>query len=160
MTDVEAISAGISALSLAVSVFAFNLSRAVDRSAKRPIPVFEFHSEGLWKIRNIGSGAAINVQVCFRGKSSGWTEQISIPALHAGGVFELYFLGDLDVWMLSAVYSDIDDRTYSTISQHDMNWFRKGDKRSNYLAKDRDYKEGGNMRYWDAPDFSKEESLT
>ncbi len=154
-------SAAISALSLLLSVLAFNLSRAAEARVRRPILVFEYEAKKGWRVVNAGAGLAVNVGVCFRGRESPWTRLIALPALPSGAAFDLTFLGSLSVWMLSAAYDDVGGCRRSTLSQHDQNWFVDGDDLRKFEEPNRDYVTGADaVRYWNAPDLSNEAALS
>lgn len=160
-TTISVISAVIAAVSFVVAALAYRLNRRNAINARRPAVVFEWDDGQGWKVRNVGNGPAVNVRVAVRGRFRGWTQFVRIPALGAGAEFKLRWVGKLNAWMLGAEYSDFAGEQYSTISQHDMNVFAAGAAVLSYNKPDHDYVVGrAELRHWNAPDISHDESLT
>jgi len=106
MLEVPLISASISSISLAVATFAFLLSRRNAIAARCPIVVFEYTDSVGWRVRNVGNGPAVNLQVSVRGKKTQWSEAVLVPCLPTGETFDLTWIGHLNAWMLGGEYSD------------------------------------------------------
>lgn len=158
---ISVISAVIAAVSFVVAALAYRLNRRNAINARRPAVVFEWDDGDGWKVRNVGNGPALNVRIAVRGRSTAWTQFVRIPALRAGSDFTLTWIGKLNAWMLGAEYSDFAGEHYSSISQHDMNVFAQGAAVLSYDKPDHDYVIGRDeLRHWNAPDLSREESLT
>jgi hypothetical protein len=158
---VAAISAGISATALIVSLMAYLLSRQNAVASRRPVLVFEWNEEKGWRVDNPGNGPAVNVRVSVRGKRTGWTPAVTVPAIASGAGFDLAWIGKLNAWMLGAEYEDFNGCQYTTVAQHDRNLAIKGLRLDKFLEHDTDYLPDRNtLRVWNANDLSDDDRLT
>jgi hypothetical protein len=88
-TIVSVTSAGISATALVVSLLAYVLKRRNAVAGRRSVLVFEWTDATGWQVNNPGNGPALNVRVTVRGKRTGWSSMVTVPAFPSGSTFAL-----------------------------------------------------------------------
>jgi hypothetical protein len=108
----------VSAVSVTIALFSFVVNlwlnqRAAIR-ARKPVLVFmDEPSEGCWVLRNVGNGPALNVLVAERAEGR-WFNPVLIPPFGRDTSFALKWLGRVNVTGLGAIYSDFEDRSYTS----------------------------------------------
>lgn len=154
------VSAIISGLSLVVALLALGVASKSTIAARKPVVVFEYDPQVGWRLRNVGNGPAINVRVAIRGKHTEWTPPTSVPSLPTAAEYNLPWVAKLNAWMLGAQYTDFEGMHYTTVSQHDLNRFERGEVLARFTMPDFDYLPGRkDRRVWDTPDLSNDASL-
>jgi hypothetical protein len=107
----------VASLTLAFLSFAVNFAlnqRAAVR-ARKPVLVFVDDPDAqCWVLRNVGNGPALNVVVAQRQRKLGWFNPVRLPPLGRDGDFRLHWLGRWSGGGLGAVYSDFEDRRYTS----------------------------------------------
>ena len=142
-------------------VLTYRLNKRGSIVGKQPILVFEYDQAAGWKIRNIDNGPALNISIWLRGKESKWSHEVRVPALSKDREFTLNWVGKLNAWMLGAVYGDFEGREYTSVSQHDANTIRSGNKLNDFNEPRKDYLPGfAATRHWNTTDLSDERTLT
>lgn len=118
--NVKTLLSGISVvISLAAFALSYRLSLKVSTSAIKPILVFVYNGTVGWKLRNIGSGPALNVIVAQR-KHDEWFNPVRVPPLSKDDELILRWLGHVNDTSLGAAYNDFQNRLYSTKCSNDL----------------------------------------
>lgn len=117
------IAIGISATALIISLFT---TRRTAIAGRRPVLVFDYDSEIGWRVRNIGSGPALNVVIAQKKDVKGWFNPVRIPPLSKDAEFSLRWCLHVNDTGLGAVYTDICDLSYTSTCGDDLSATRPG----------------------------------
>jgi hypothetical protein len=122
----------LAALAILISVTTFALSfwftwrSAV--AAKRPVLVFAYEGKTGWVIRNIGGGPALNVIVAQKKVGGEWFNPVRIPPLARDKDFVPVWLDHVNTTGLGAIYSDFENRPYTSTCGNDLSVTLSGAK--------------------------------
>lgn len=121
------------ALAFAMVSFLVSFTHSVRarRAELRPVLAIVYTDESGWVIRNIGAGPALNVVVAQSlesGDNRSWRDPVRVPPLASGGDFPLHWIGHSNVRAIGAIYSDFEDRSYSSICEDDHSRTMEGRK--------------------------------
>ena len=114
----------LAALAILISVSTFALSfwftwrSAV--AAKRPVIVFVYEEQTGWLIKNIGGGPAMNILVAQKKLTGQWFNPVRIPPLAKDKEFVPLWLGHVNTTGLGAIYTDYEDRPYTSTCGNDL----------------------------------------
>jgi hypothetical protein len=114
----------LSVIALLVSVVTFGLSFWFGRRsavmAQRPVLVFVYQQGTGWILRNIGGGPALNVLVAQKKVGGEWFNPVRIPPFQKDGEFILQWLDQVNTTGLGAIYTDFEDRPYTSTCGNDL----------------------------------------
>jgi hypothetical protein len=115
----------LSGLAIVFSIISFTLSFLQSRKSSitdiRPVIVFTYESQEGWKIRNVGSGPALNIIVAMSlVHEDEWTMPVRLPALSVNSETALHWIGHLNIRALAAKYTDFENRKYSLTAMDDF----------------------------------------
>lgn len=120
----------ISSVAVLVSVTALVISLFTTRRAaiagRRPVLVFDYDSDIGWRVRNIGSGPALNVVVAQKQVGGGWFNPVRIPPLATDAEFILRWCLHVNDTGLGAIYSDVGNLPYTSTCGNDLSITRSG----------------------------------
>lgn len=107
----------------------FTLNQRAAVRARKPVLVFvDDPNERCWVLRNVGNGPALNIVVAQRQKPHGWFNPVRVPPLGRDGHFRLHWLGRWSGGGLGAVYSDFEDRRYTSTLGGEVSRTFEGDR--------------------------------
>jgi serine/threonine protein kinase len=102
------------------------VNRSLSASADKPILVFEYSHATGWLLRNVGSGAALDVIVAGRWLPEPWKDPVRVPPLAAGQSLRLAWLDRSNIDVLGASYRDARETPFSAVCQHDLTKHHEG----------------------------------
>lgn len=132
-------------LSITVLVSSLLTLRVSSRRAVRPMLVFDYTENG-WFLRNIGTGAALNVLVAEVRKGK-WDRPRRVPPMPKDGSLPLTWCLHVNDAGLGATYQDAYGTKFTTICGNDLNRIRKGHKFGGWS-------EAVIKRHWEPADHS------
>jgi hypothetical protein len=109
-------SATLSVIAITIS---WTISRLNARASIRPVLVFEYPPDEGWKVKNIGSGPALNVLIAQR-EHGKWINPVRVPPMSKDGSLTLTWCLHDNVRGLGALYEDVDGRKYTTTCGNDL----------------------------------------
>jgi hypothetical protein len=114
----------LATLAILVSVLTFGLSfrftRRASIAAKRPVLVFVYEGNTGWILRNIGLGPALNVIVAQKSIGGDWFNPVRVPPFAKDTEFVPEWLGHVNTTGLGAIYTDYENRPYTSTCQNDL----------------------------------------
>ena len=119
----------IATIALVVSLISFIvtviLTRVRDKVALKPMLVFLYKNEGGWHIENVGNGPAFDV-IFTRVDDHSAAKHVRLPTIAKGGILRIHFASEDNSIVFLATYRDIDERKYTSKSEHDVSKITKG----------------------------------
>lgn len=119
---IEFSSAILSVIAIAISWTMFKLTA---RASIRPVLAFEYPADEGWKVKNIGSGPALNVLIAQK-EHGKWINPVRIPPMSKDGSLILTWCLHDNVRGLGALYEDVDGRKYTSTCGNDLSRFFVG----------------------------------
>lgn len=114
----------LAAIAIVVSLCTFGLSFwftwRSSVTAKRPVLVFVYQGNTGWLLRNIGGGPALNVTVAQKVVGGEWFNPVRVPPLAKEAEMVLKWLGHVNTTGLGAIYTDYEDRPYTSTCGNDL----------------------------------------
>lgn len=119
--DIKTLISGVAVLvSITALVISLFTTRRAAIAGRRPVLVFDYDSTIGWRVRNIGSGPALNVIVAQRKVGGEWFNPVRIPPLARDGEFTLRWCLHVNDTGLGAVYSDTGSLPYTSTCGNDL----------------------------------------
>ena len=113
------------ALSIVAIAISWTISRLTARASIRPLLVFEYPPDEGWKVKNIGSGPALNVLIAQK-EHGDWINPVRIPPMSKDASVVLTWCLHDNVRGLGALYEDADGRKYTSTCGNDLSRVFKG----------------------------------
>jgi hypothetical protein len=135
-----------------VSLFALGISTYTTWqtavAGRRPVLVFDYSESG-WRVRNVGSGPALNVVIAQKRVGGAWFNPVRVPPLAVGGEFVLKWCLHVNDTGLGATYFDTANRPYTSKCGNDRTTTHTGVT----IPK---WEEKQIGRHWNHPDYAPE----
>lgn len=115
----------VSVTSLTISIL--NNRRSAITGIK-PVLVFVYAEAKGWTIQNIGNGPAMNIIIAQKQINGVWFNPVRIPPISKGAELTLDWLKHVNDTGLGAIYTDFQDRAYSSTCANDLSRIFDGNK--------------------------------
>ena len=115
----------VSVISLTISIL--NNRRSAITGIK-PVLAFVYDKDKGWIIQNIGNGPAMNIIVAQKQVNGAWFNPVRIPPISKGAEFIPVWLKHVNDTGLGALYTDFQDRVYSSTCGNDLSRIFDGNR--------------------------------
>lgn len=115
----------VSVTSLTMSILN---NRRIAITGIKPVLVFVYDATKGWVIQNIGNGPAMNIIVAQKQVNGAWFNPVRIPPISRGSEFALEWLKHVNDTGLGVIYTDFQDRLYSSTCADDLSLTFDGNK--------------------------------
>jgi len=115
----------VSVISLSIS---FWNNRRTAITGVKPVLVFVYSKEKGWTLQNIGNGPAMNIIIAQKRIAGEWHSPVRVPPIAKGSEFVLTWLAHTNDAGLGAIYTDFQDRAYTSICGNDLSRVYDGRK--------------------------------